>query len=250
MLSILKWTYTYRICKSLHDAQWRRQGDTSTGKTLKSIQGQNPAWCRANNHVAVLWINSSWPILSVEGGDCWEGGSGSGFALGSPGGRSRHLFTRVQQQGSFCPCAHQRTLTGQSMRGRRSRPLVHRPAVLKQNEWGSSNSTPRATPTATTGCFSLETLNKELCTRFLFFPVFAAEYLVHPESDLAFHAISDVNLLLIHIILPWIWHESSRIRRESKWNFTSPLNKWPCQAKCGFGIIKSQLVYCPGAPGT
>lgn len=211
MLSISKWTHTCQICKSLQDALRRRQGDTSTGKTLESIQGQNPAWCRSNNHVAVLWINSSWPILSVEGGDCWEDGSGSGFTLGFSGGRSRHLFTRVKLQGSFRPCAHRHTVTGQSMRGRRSRLLVHRPAVLKQNERGSSNSTPRATPTAMTGCVSLTTSNKELCRRFLF-SLFAVEYLVHPESDLAFYAetIRDASLGHLkrkHIMLPstWCW---------------------------------------------
>lgn len=105
MLSVSKWTNTRRLCTS-PAGRSEKQGATSSGNPLKSIQGQNPAWCSSNNHVAVLWINPSWPILSVEGSDCWEDGGGSGFTLSFPGGRSRHLFTRVQQRGSFCVRVH------------------------------------------------------------------------------------------------------------------------------------------------
>lgn len=161
MLSV----YTCGIWKSLQgcSAKETRRHINWKKKSLKSIQGQTPAWCRSNNHVAVLWINSSWPILSVEGGGRARLRLHPRLFLA---GWSGHLFTRVQQQrGSLCPCAHRRTLTGQSMRGRRSRPLLRGPAALKQNEWGSSNSARRAAPSAVTGCISLKEVNKELLTQ-------------------------------------------------------------------------------------
>lgn len=75
----------------------------------KSIQGQNAAWCKSTNHVAVLWINSPWPILSVTESDCWQDGSGSVFTLSFPVGWGGHLFTHVWavcNSGAYSVCVH------------------------------------------------------------------------------------------------------------------------------------------------